>query len=34
MDKEDLGRESISQNIVLNNNFDSKKSDGFNITLQ
>lgn len=34
MDKQDLGRESISQNIVLNNQFETVKNDTMNITLQ
>lgn len=34
MDKEDLGRESISQNVVLNNQFESIKNESLNITLQ
>ena len=34
MDKEDLGRESVSQNIVLNSNFEGSKTEGYNITIQ
>lgn len=34
MDKEDLGRESISQNISLNQNFEIAKSEALNISLQ
>ena len=34
MDKEDLGRESISQNIVLNNQFESIKNEAMSISLQ
>lgn len=34
MDKEDLGRENISQNIVLNNQFESIKNEAMSITLQ
>jgi len=34
MDKEDLGRESITQNIALNQNFEIAKSESLNISLQ
>ena len=34
MDKEDLGLESITNNITLTNNFDGKRTEGLNITIQ
>jgi hypothetical protein len=34
MDKEDLGRENISQNIVLANSFDTSKNEHLSISLQ
>jgi hypothetical protein len=34
MDKEDLGREAVGQNIVVSAGFDSRRAEGYNIIIQ